>query len=310
MDKTLLNTWLEKRGVSKDTQAEFNIHIGSNNSIVIPVTARDGSHLFNKYRRSPLETNTNGKKYWYDPGNKAQLFGLHQVNKIEATTVVITEGELDCLLLWSHNIPAVSSTGGAGTFKSEWWEHLRGKTIIVAFDNDKAGGNGMARLWRENPDIDLVFVPDDAGIKDLTDYHKRGFDVRELIETAYRLNTTEEVAQDQKTRVARIEQVHFHNAILEVKKRTPREYVPRDSNDEIEKAKQVPITRITNMFNKRNDAICCPFHNEKTPSFHYFIKTNTCYCFGCNKFADSIDMYRHEHSCGFVEAIRELNKML
>ena len=34
---------------------------------------------------------------------------------------------------------------------------------------------------------------------------------------------------------------------------------------------------------------CCPFHNERTPSFHVFPGTNTYKCFGgCGKYGDPI----------------------
>ena len=42
-------------------------------------------------------------------------------------------------------------------------------------------------------------------------------------------------------------------------------------------------------FDNSNSARCI-FHNEKTASMHLYRDTNTVYCFGCNKKADSIDL--------------------
>jgi hypothetical protein len=309
MDIQILETWLGKRGITKDVITEFGIHTDGNR-IIIPIVDHLGRHIFNKYRRSPLATDTDGKKYYYDYGHKAQLFGIHQVLTCNAPRVVITEGELDCLLLWSHNIPAVSSTGGAGTWNEEWFQLLENRELVLAYDNDEAGAKGMARLWNMRQDVGIVFVPDDVGIKDLTDYHERGFNVHNLIDTAQVLESIDAVEQDRRYRVARLERTFFHTAILHAEKKERREtYTPKkDVSGDIEKAKQCPITSITQMFKHGNSAKC-PYHKEKTPSFTYFPKTNTCYCFGCNKFADAIDIYRLEHpTATFTETVAELKK--
>lgn len=311
MDSSFLRSWLEKRGVSEETQSSFNIHTDGE-KIIIPIVGKNGKQIFNKYRKSPLDTSTNGKKYFYDYGFKAQPYGLYQLLQTETNTVVITEGELDCLLLWSHNIPAISSTGGAGTWKNEWWEYIKDKKIIVVYDNDEAGGRGMARMWSMRPDIYLVFVPSDVGIKDLTDYHERGFDVRQLIDTAYQLPTVPDVLEDMKKRIACLEQVHFHKQVTAQESKKIRDtYAPRteEEDNEIARARLVPIPSITTMFDKSDKALC-PFHKEKTNSFTYFQKTNTCYCFGCNTFKDAIDMFRYEHKCSFRDAVTNLNKLI
>lgn len=38
----------------------------------------------------------------------------------------------------------------------------------------------------------------------------------------------------------------------------------------------------------RHGKACCPFHDEKTPSFHIYPKTQSFYCFGCNVGGDII----------------------
>jgi len=34
----------------------------------------------------------------------------------------------------------------------------------------------------------------------------------------------------------------------------------------------------------------CPFHHEKTPSFHVYIKQNRFHCFSCKRSGDSLDL--------------------
>jgi len=49
---------------------------------------------------------------------------------------------------------------------------------------------------------------------------------------------------------------------------------------------------------------CCPFHQEKTPSFTIYEQHY--YCFGCKASGDAIDFVRHKHGLGFIEALRHL----
>lgn len=49
----------------------------------------------------------------------------------------------------------------------------------------------------------------------------------------------------------------------------------------------------------------CPFHNEKTPSFHVFQGKDgkgRYHCHGCHKGGDSIDWLRRVEGCSFREA--------
>lgn len=57
----------------------------------------------------------------------------------------------------------------------------------------------------------------------------------------------------------------------------------------------------------RNHKACCPFHNEKTPSFILNEKTNVAYCFGCSRKADLIDAFMYEGKT-YMQALEELFK--
>ncbi len=51
---------------------------------------------------------------------------------------------------------------------------------------------------------------------------------------------------------------------------------------------------------------CCPFHGEKTPSFHITPAKGIYKCFGCGKAGDSISFVREYEKMDFYEAIRWL----
>lgn len=53
---------------------------------------------------------------------------------------------------------------------------------------------------------------------------------------------------------------------------------------------------------------CCPFHNEKTPSFAVSEDDGVYYCFGCKESGDVISFIMKYESCDFFEAIKILAK--
>ncbi len=51
---------------------------------------------------------------------------------------------------------------------------------------------------------------------------------------------------------------------------------------------------------------CCPFHNEKTPSFSVNPDKNMFYCFGCNKGGGVIQFYMDIENVPFADAVEQL----
>ncbi len=90
--------------------------------ITIPITDRDGGVLFMKLRQDPFKSPENQPKY-KSTGGEASIFNL-QVLKQKPDTLVICEGEFDCMVLQGLGVPAICSTAGVGTFKDEWIERL------------------------------------------------------------------------------------------------------------------------------------------------------------------------------------------
>ena len=48
---------------------------------------------------------------------------------------------------------------------------------------------------------------------------------------------------------------------------------------------------------------CCPFHNEKTPSFNVNAKKNFYHCFGCGVSGNAITFLREYDNLSFTEAV-------
>lgn len=304
MQENMFTNWLNKRGITNKVIEQFNVHIDTHTiigeCIFIPVYDIDGNFSFNKYRRNP--TSEDKPKYLYDKGSKVSLYAINHA--IKSDTILITEGELDTLVAWSANIPAVSSTGGSMSFQDEWVEILKNKDIYICYDNDEAGGSGMAKVFNLLPQAKLIFLPDKANVKDISDYVSSGGDIHELIRTAKKFQSIEEIKEDKAKRVALWQSTFFHDAYIALK--TKPTYTPKNISD-VKDIKDIPITHILEF---KNNKAKCIWHNEHTPSLTYYPKTNTVYCFGCGKYGDVIEVYRQLHNQSFSDSVKNLKKLI
>lgn len=304
--------WLKRRHVSEDILESFHIRTGDalnlQNCLILPVYTPEGIFSFNKYRRDPSDPSK--PKYLYDKGGHVTLYGADHLTT-NHSQVVITEGELDALVLWSMNIPAVSSTGGALSFQEEWIDLLKDKEIYVCLDNDDAGAEGMVKIHQHLPTARFIFIPERPNIKDITDFVQCGGDFHNLMQTAIQYPTESSIIDDMNKRAASWLPTRFHTAWVkkhheQQQRATPTKRIITD--DKVLTARTYPISELIK-FNREKKALC-PFHTESTPSLHYYPKTNTTYCFGgCGKRYDVIDIYQKLHHSTFITAVSELNKL-
>ena len=113
---------------------------------------------------------------------------LYNIDKAKGyPSVYIVEGQADALSLVVAGIPnAVASLGTA--FTSEHIELLKGKEIILAFDNDDAGQKMIAKLIEDNPDSNLVVLDNFSDTyKDFNDALMNGVDLKDVISKKKRL---------------------------------------------------------------------------------------------------------------------------
>ena len=64
----------------------------------------------------------------------------------------------------------------------------------------------------------------------------------------------------------------------------------------------------------KNGRLCCPFHEDKTPSMQVYAKTNTVFCFSANcklhgKAIDTIDFILHKEGCTKHQAIKKAEEL-
>lgn len=53
-------------------------------------------------------------------------------------------------------------------------------------------------------------------------------------------------------------------------------------------------------------SMCCPFHEDDTPSFVYNMEKKTFWCFGCKVSGDAVDYVMAKKQCGFLKAVEFL----
>lgn len=318
---------------------------GSFASIYIPVRDPKGVELFRKYRMFE-----GPDKYRYDRGSSMALFDAHRILP-ETETVWVVEGEFDCMALndfflrigMSGTDAAVTSTGGAGTWKEEWNGLVRGKVVALLLDSDPAGIAGSVRLWEKmGAAASCVLVYSIARHKDVCELLHSGdnfgggialilggsrFSMRNVANAANATARAREIRralaclddEEAKGRGERalsyISAFRAHLAAMygrERPRRRPKSpYVPSDGDDPpLDAVRAVPITRFVRF--DRQGVARCVFHAETNPSMRYNPPgsrfPNTVKCYSCGRFGGVIDVVMQINRLTFSEAVALLKK--
>lgn len=179
-------SWLaSKRGISEQVARKYQIGVWEKNEqkrFSIPIRDDDGKVVnvrlwlppVGEYK-DPEKRKAAGKIISWPDGvegrGQARLWPLDQ---LQSPRLVLCEGEIDALALISQDTPAVTGTGGAGTWREEWSERFTGKVITIAYDADEEGRRGAeivaALLWNAGASVRVLFWPGDRKEKhDVTD---------------------------------------------------------------------------------------------------------------------------------------------
>jgi len=273
-----IQNWLNARGLTNKVLEDNNI--GWNGThIVIPVYDIEGKKLFNKYRRDP--DILIGEKYLYERGSHVTLYGIKNLSK--SNQVIICEGEFDSLILEANGFSALTSTGGAGTFKEDWVSLFSGKEVFVCFDNDPAGFKGAEKVLKLIPGSKSLPIPRE--IKDITEFFvilkKTADDFRCLMRCAFVPIFKKEVS-----------------ATLPSNKKKNNLAI-----DKLSAAKQFPIKSLIKV-NSAGFAKCI-FHNDKTASMKIY-SDNHFHCFSCSRHGDAIDIAMQVFGISMKEALIKL----
>lgn len=145
MNFRLLNSepriqWLtERRGLTMDTIEKFKLgHDGQR--YYIPV--RDGEGRLVNIRRYMPDARKSHEKMisWREGYGKARLFPIDHLT--DGQPIFLFEGEMDCLLAQQLGLNALTTTGGAGTWRDQWNLLFVGRDVVICYDADEAGRRG------------------------------------------------------------------------------------------------------------------------------------------------------------------------
>jgi 5S rRNA maturation endonuclease (ribonuclease M5)/KaiC/GvpD/RAD55 family RecA-like ATPase len=163
-----------KRNLSDATIKHFKLGYNKSiDAISIPIYRR-GIVVAIKYRF--INPTDEKKKYAGEKGNYNWVFnedGIEKAMLPEKKSILVVEGEFDCMSLWQEGILNSISVGGKDA-TGQWMERLDNlKRVYIAFDNDDAGRSGASKLAQRigTEKCYEIKLPDD--VKDMNDFFKK-----------------------------------------------------------------------------------------------------------------------------------------
>lgn len=168
--------YLHDRGISDEILTHHKIGYMNQYGtswIAIPIKDLDGNYSFFKLRQDPQ---FGDKKMTWPNEIEAQIYDWQSLI-MASDRILITEGEMDTLLMRSKGINCITGTHGAGTTKDAWMEHFKPEIeYYICYDNDNAGKVGafkMAEKLFKNgcKKTFIIELPEEVGEKgDLGNY--------------------------------------------------------------------------------------------------------------------------------------------
>lgn len=155
-----LMRWLaEHRGYNPETIDTYQLG-WDGERVTIPIY--DQGELVNVRRYKRNSTTMAGKMIGIPGRNDARIWPL----PLPDGDVLLCEGEWDTILLRQHGFPAVTATGGAGTFDPSWVRLFADRTVTIAYDNDEAGRRGSQKVARMLGPVAAVRILTIPGLPD------------------------------------------------------------------------------------------------------------------------------------------------
>jgi hypothetical protein len=149
------------------------VRVGGRPAVAVPYFDADGHEVAVRLRIA-----LHGDRFRWRTGSKPTLYGLWLLKRArESGRVLLVEGESDAWTCWLHGVPALG-VPGKGAWRTELAQHLAGLDAILWCEPDAA--DLVERVKRDVPNLRVIEAP--VGIKDISEAHVRGEDVRALVD--------------------------------------------------------------------------------------------------------------------------------
>ena len=148
----------------------------------IPVADESGAWV--NIRKYLPEAKGKDKVVSYGAGyGRARLYPLAAL--VGSGPVLLCEGEMDALCAGARGYAAVTTTGGAGSWREEFTAALAGREVVVCYDADEAGRAGAETAARallgraSSVRVARLPLPGTKAMKDVTDFFVKAGKTRE-----------------------------------------------------------------------------------------------------------------------------------
>ena len=291
-----IRQYLNRRGIP-DHIINSNILGWNGWRITIPIYNREGEVTFFKLAKDPHDHRP-APKMLTSPGAGVELYGWDKVLQ-RPQQIIICEGEFDRLVLEAQGFFAVTSTGGAATFRPEWAKAIRSiPQVYACFDRDQAGLNGAMLVTLMIPHAKMVALPSDVGeAGDITDYFVRlKHSPEEFVRLLEAAHPAKQRARQQRPTLNPIRSTDslLAKRIQRIKTSMPIVEVIGQYVDTLRPSGRTLVGQ-------------CPFHDDQTPSLVVYPHSETFYCFGCRSHGDVIGFVQQMEGMTFTQTLKALD---
>lgn len=174
LDEAILDqyqTWtpyLAKRKLSCEMCNNFKVRYDpKHRQVIFPIYDMYG-HL-----KMLAKRNIDTKIFYMDKLQEKEVYGLNIIQKNNIKKALITEGPIDLLSGWTHNIPTVATLGTVSNYQIEQLNKSCLNFLYLAFDNDESGRRFRDivknRLDKRIITIDVDLPKDKKDLNDLSE---------------------------------------------------------------------------------------------------------------------------------------------